>query len=50
MRGQKVVLDSIRCEGHEDSILDCPTIFDEVCYDHLEDAGVICEGREISLF
>ena len=45
LRGQKVLLDSIRCEGDEDSILDCPSVTDEECFEHLEDAGVICEGE-----
>lgn len=44
-RGQKVLLDSIRCEGHEDSILDCPSVTDEECYRHIENAGVVCEGE-----
>lgn len=43
--GQKVHLDSIRCEGDETSIMECPHVTDEVCYKHLEDAGVVCEGQ-----
>ena len=42
--GQRVLLDSIRCEGHEESILDCSSTTDEDCYEHLENAGVVCEG------
>ena len=45
MMGQKVHLDSIRCEGHEDGILHCPSVYDEYCYQHLENAGVVCEGK-----
>lgn len=41
---QKVVLGSIHCEGHENSLSDCPTVSSEDCYKHIEDAGVICEG------
>ena len=47
LAGQRVLLDSIRCEGHEDSILDCPSVSDEDCFAHLENAGVVCEGESL---
>ena len=41
---QLVVLDDIQCIGSETSILDCPHTRDEDCYNHVENAGVVCEG------
>ena len=47
IKDQPVVKDSIHCVGDEDDIADCPHSTDEDCYEHIEDAGVICEGKII---
>ena len=48
IENQPVVLARIQCEGDEESILQCPNITNEDCYEHIEDAGVICEGIQYS--
>ena len=43
---QSVVLDDVQCIGSETSILDCPHTRYENCYNHVENAGVVCEGMQ----
>ena len=47
LRQHKVVLSSIHCEGHENSLFDCLTVSSEDCYFHF---GVICEGMDCMQF
>ena len=47
IKDQVVAQDSIRCEGDEGSIFDCPHSTSEDCYEQIENAGVICEGTSI---
>ena len=42
---QHVVKDDVHCEGDEENICDCPHSTNEDCYNHIENAGVICEGN-----
>lgn len=39
-----IFLDYLQCEGHEDQLMDCPSLYFLSQCSHAEDVGIRCNG------